>query len=383
MSRVRRALAAASLALVLAAAAAAPARAQGGAPGTGGDAQGQYEAGLKRYEAGDYPGAIPFAEAGLRIDPEHGRCYYLRGAARLALGDAAAALPDLQSAIRNGAGFAAAYSERGRAYLNLHDLVQAESDFWVASIVDPKFWPAPHNLGAVAIERKDYAAAREWYTRAIALNPQGAGAYLWRGKASREMRDHAAALNDFTTYIRLVPQAAEGYQERAATHEAMRNFAARDADLAEARKRSGGGTPAPTQTQRLARIHDVRLVFNVRNRFNPQSPMGVEFDIDLEIAGSRGMDCELGVAFYGPDGKPVRARTQQYSSRTGELCSYIKFIPDNDPRRYPNAYIWIPFEEFQFPRGEYSIGYQAYVFCYPRQQYLAEPKTGNFTLTVR
>jgi len=170
--------------------------------------------GNRKYERGDFQGAIADYTQAIRIDPNYADAYYNRGKAKSELKDYQGAIADYTQAIRINPNDAAAYNNRGIAKDELKDYQGAIADYTQAIRIDPNFALAYYNRGNAKIELEDYQGAIEDYTQAIRINPNDAKAYNNRGFAKDELKDYQGAIEDYTQAIRINPNDAVAYYNR-------------------------------------------------------------------------------------------------------------------------------------------------------------------------
>jgi tetratricopeptide (TPR) repeat protein len=132
-------------------------------------------AGDRRFDAGDFHGAIDAYSQALNVDPELAYAYCNRGSARRRLQDSNGAILDLSQAIRLNPDYALAFNNRGYARLKQRDPEGAVADF----------------------------------DKAIELGDTGSGSYQLsmtyrnRAKAHRELNNDEQAAKDDATAERL------------------------------------------------------------------------------------------------------------------------------------------------------------------------------------
>jgi len=125
----------------------------------------------------DTPGNLTSFSRIIKLFPDLGMAYYLRGERYLAGGGFESALTDFDRAIELDSGFAASYLARGRVLIELGDLAAAASDG----------------------------------SRLIELRPDHPAGYAIRAWAEAEQGDLAAASEDFNMTTRPLPEDAQAW----------------------------------------------------------------------------------------------------------------------------------------------------------------------------
>ena len=82
-------------------------------------------AGKRSIDAGDYPAALKEFSELIKIDPEFGDAYYLRGTVYANFGEYDLAIKDLSEAIRRDPKNPLAYRNRGSSYFAKGEIAQA------------------------------------------------------------------------------------------------------------------------------------------------------------------------------------------------------------------------------------------------------------------
>jgi len=118
-----------------------------------------YDSGVKKYNQGDFLGAISDYSEAIRIDPNDTKAYNNRGIVKAELKDYQGAISDYSEAIRIDPNYANAYNNRGVVKDELKDYQGAISDYNEAIRIDPNHTKAYYNRGILKKELKDYQGA--------------------------------------------------------------------------------------------------------------------------------------------------------------------------------------------------------------------------------
>jgi tetratricopeptide (TPR) repeat protein len=127
--------------------------------------------------------------------------YYDRGHRRWENGDFEGAIVDCTKAIELNSDFTAAYNRRGTAYLQSQDFQNAMIDFDKAVRISPEYSVAHFNLGLCYAADGDYGAALRCYNEALRLNPLLVQGYYNRALAKVTRDDYRGAKNDFEKFL--------------------------------------------------------------------------------------------------------------------------------------------------------------------------------------
>lgn len=178
--------------------------------------------------------AISDCVQALRMEPNNGQAFALRGAAFLGMGAADQAVADYTEAIRVQPSVAEHFVQRGLAHSRRKDVESALKDFDKAHEIDAK--PSrPQILRArVLLDAKDYSRALEAFNRAIEIEPRVAGLYDFRGDALAGLGRYEQAERDYTKAIEMMPDNALFLVDRASALNHLRQFRAALADCDKA-----------------------------------------------------------------------------------------------------------------------------------------------------
>ena len=170
--------------------------------------------GNKKFDLGDYAGAIADYTQALRLKPDFALAYYNRGIAKKELGQYIAAIADYTETIRLKPDHASAYYNRGIAKRKLEQYDAAIADYTEAIRLRQDHASAYYNRGIANSKLGKYFAEIADYDMTIRLKPDHAKAYNNRGSAKANLKQHSAAIADYDTAIRLDPDDASAYYNR-------------------------------------------------------------------------------------------------------------------------------------------------------------------------
>jgi tetratricopeptide (TPR) repeat protein len=163
-----------------------------------------YEQGRKKYDAGDYQGAIVDYSEAIRFQPNYAEAYTECGRAKSRLEDYEGAIAEYTKAICFQPDNPDTYTKRGEAKRNLKDCRGAFLDFDEAIRLQPDNFNAYKARGATkALNHDDYGGALADLTHAINLQPDGShSAYFMRSFVKRDLGDHQGQISDLNEAIR-------------------------------------------------------------------------------------------------------------------------------------------------------------------------------------
>ncbi len=140
------------------------------------------------------------------VDPFTANAYTDRGTARYKKGDIDGAIRDYDLAIQINPGLAQAYLNRGNPRYAKGDRDGALADWNRALRIDPRLYEAYNNRGTLRANLLDIDGALADFNQAITLNPRLAEAYYHRGWLRRDTGDLEGAILDFNHALELTPQ---------------------------------------------------------------------------------------------------------------------------------------------------------------------------------
>jgi len=171
--------------------------------------------------------AIEYLDEAIRLEPDVGPNYTLRGVAHDKLGQYQRAIRDYDTAIqliiRLKLDYAETYILRGIAYFKLGQHQRAIQDYDTAIRLKPDYAEVYYNRGNAYLDLKQYQSAIQDFDAAIRLKPDYAEAYVLRGSAYAGLGQHQQAIKDFDVAIRLRPNDVSGYLGRGFSYLASGN----------------------------------------------------------------------------------------------------------------------------------------------------------------
>jgi len=170
-----------------------------------------FDRALKRNKDDNYGAIADYTEA-IRINPQYGDAFILRGASKASLGDNYGAIADYTEAIRFKSDYISLeqiYRVRGMTKSSLEDKYGAISDFTEAIRINSKYSDAYFERGNVKGLLGDVYGAISDFTEAIRFNSQYGDAYFHRGLGKLTLGDRKEAAKDFANASILYKQQGE------------------------------------------------------------------------------------------------------------------------------------------------------------------------------
>lgn len=210
-----------------------------------------YQRALKKYEKGDFDGAISdldrfigeltrnpsafervgksprsateemvFLESGriVALVPRSAAAYVVRGLAQHAKGEYNLAIEDYDRAIEIAPTYGQAFLDRGAAYHAIGDFGRAIADYTRCLDGDPGNAPAFANRGLALFDRGELQKALADMNTSASLNPNAPATFFNRGNLWFAMKDWARALGDYNHAIELDRKFAVAYNNRGNAH---------------------------------------------------------------------------------------------------------------------------------------------------------------------
>lgn len=169
---------------------------------------GYYQQGLKRFEAGDYAGAIPLLKKAVSFGGSNKDAFHILGISEIETGDTYNAMVHLRTALNINYNFVQARNSLGLLYYRTGKINDAQNEFKKCITINPKYPNAYYNLGVILKEKGDLPGAIENFQKAIDLNPKYWEAKQDLGLALFERSnqgDLSEALDKLLEAVALVP----------------------------------------------------------------------------------------------------------------------------------------------------------------------------------
>ena len=171
--------------------------------------------GKKKYESGDYKGAISDLDKAIRIDPYSSIFYAMRASYKATIKDDDGAMLDVNKAISINPELGVSYSLRSALYSRAGDKDKMFADLNKAIEVDPGNDVRYVQRGRKLYDSGDYSSALADYDKAIAINPSSIDAYTYRIKIKEKLKDYKGTIPDLDKLLDLTPFDADAYYQRA------------------------------------------------------------------------------------------------------------------------------------------------------------------------
>ncbi|HPN39142.1 MAG TPA: tetratricopeptide repeat protein [Melioribacteraceae bacterium] len=179
---------------------------------------------FKKFEVGDYKGAIGDYSRVLEVDKNNVSALYNRGVSRQNIGNFKAAIKDFTRVIELKPKFAQGYNNRGVCYRKMDDNVSAIKDFDNAVELNPDYTVAYYNRALAKKSIKDIIGEIDDLNKSIELNPNFIEAIFNRGLEYKNLHEYQDAVDDFTRVIDLDPNDFSAYLNRGACKDALGDY---------------------------------------------------------------------------------------------------------------------------------------------------------------
>jgi tetratricopeptide (TPR) repeat protein len=179
---------------------------------------------FKKFEVGDFKGAIGDYSRLLEVDPNNVSALYNRGVSRQNIGNFKAAIKDFTRVIELKPKFAPVYNNRGVCFRKLEENENAVKDFDKAIELNPNYTVAYFNRALAKKSIKDIIGEIDDLNKAIELNPNFIEAIFNRGLEFKNLQEYQDAIDDFTRVIELDPNDYSAYLNRGACKEALGDY---------------------------------------------------------------------------------------------------------------------------------------------------------------
>jgi len=177
-----------------------------------------FDRGAKRFDNGNFDGAIADFDKAIELDPNFTKAYIHRAVARKYKGDFDGSITDCNKAIKIKSNSDLPYLNRGVARYKKGNFDGAIADYNKTIEINPDCALAYNNRGLARAQKGDISAAILDWTRAIELNPRLATAFFNRAKARADKGNFDGSIPDYTKGIKINPKYAEGYFGRGNTY---------------------------------------------------------------------------------------------------------------------------------------------------------------------
>lgn len=128
-----------------------------------------YEEAVRLTDSGRHKQAVEKFSAAIRLSPNTGKLYHLRGAAFAEMGGFDAAVFDYDTAVRLNASYPDTYLDRGNVRHAMNEPGKAVKDYSEAIRLRPDWAEAYANRAVVYIELGDEAASKADVRKAVSL----------------------------------------------------------------------------------------------------------------------------------------------------------------------------------------------------------------------
>ena len=190
--------------------------------------------GSRKFQEGDFQGAVDNYDQALRLKPELAEAYYNRGVAKDALGRYDEAITDYDQALCHQPDFVPAYANRGSAKNRLGYHQEAIADYNQALHRRPDDALVYVNRGSAKGGLGRYDEAIADYSQALHLKLEGAEVYNNRGNAKSALGRYEEAIADYNQAVYLKPKDALAYFNRGNARGALGRYEESIADYDEA-----------------------------------------------------------------------------------------------------------------------------------------------------
>ncbi|MBA3855309.1 MAG: hypothetical protein C0507_00220 [Cyanobacteria bacterium PR.3.49] len=192
------------------------------------------------YKSGHREDAIRTITRGIKLAPQHGHLYTIRGRYYLRTERYELAVADFEKAMAVSAHEKQdwIYRMKAEANVNLHrfDAAIADMKKAIALKKNDEYYKM---LGELYYQQKRYDEAIDIFSKGIAVNPKSYWLYRIRGDVYFHQKKYQKAVDDYSAVIKIVPNDLTGYGSRAKAYERMGLHALADKDLARTKKDNG------------------------------------------------------------------------------------------------------------------------------------------------
>lgn len=194
------------------------------------------------YDKLDYDTAINFCSLAIKIDPQNGMAYNLRGAIYIHKDWFTWSFRDLNKALSLGFKNDMVYSNLGDAYMLSHQCEKAVNNYSIALDINPENFCAWANRGYTFIKLRLYEKAVPDLKIALTLRPKDSiallnldDAYLGRGQHHLKAGRNQEAIEDFSNAMNHYDFVVKAYEGRALAYMNLGMTDKANADIAKAK----------------------------------------------------------------------------------------------------------------------------------------------------
>jgi len=153
--------------------------------------------------------AIADFTAALKLDPNNSKTYLECGDVYTDKGDTDRGIANYNQAIKLNPNYSEAYISRGIAYYIKGEYDRAIADYTQSIKLNPNESMAYNDRGNAYFIKGEYDRALTDYTQAIKLNPNYVGAYLYRAHVYYNKGNYNRAITDYNAVLRIDPNNSE------------------------------------------------------------------------------------------------------------------------------------------------------------------------------
>ena len=197
---------------------------------------------FKYYDNYEYDTAIKYCSLAIKIDPQNGMAYNLRGAIYIHNYWFTWSFRDLNKALSLGFNNDMVYSNLGDAYMFSHQCDKAVNNYSIALELNPENFCAWSNRGYTFIKMRLYEKAVPDLKIALTLRPKDSiallnldDAYLGRGQQHLKAGRDIEAVDDFSNAMNHYDFVVEAYEGRASAYTNLGMIDLAKADMVKAK----------------------------------------------------------------------------------------------------------------------------------------------------
>jgi tetratricopeptide (TPR) repeat protein len=160
-------------------------------------------AGIAKYDANDFAGAIKDFDAGLKLNSKSIETYYRRGKSKFRMRNNIGASTDYAATLRITATSSKDYLYLGKSKIEMGHYTSAIVAINKAIELEPKNLDAYISRGYAEAMQKNYVNAISDYNKALEINPKSALVYYKRGSVYLKSGEEQKACSDFQKAMEL------------------------------------------------------------------------------------------------------------------------------------------------------------------------------------